>query len=101
MPYIDKIKRKDVERFGPTSSGELNYGIHLWINKYLENVLEVEGHLGYETFNNVLGALEAVKQEFYRRVVGPYENEKIAKNGDVEPYISIYKSLFNYPYSGI
>jgi hypothetical protein len=33
----------------------------------------------------VLGAMEAAKLEFYRRIVSPYEDEKIALHGDVEP----------------
>ena len=30
-----------------------------------------------------LGALEAAKLEFYRRVVAPYEDEAIKRNGDL------------------
>jgi hypothetical protein len=32
------------------------------------------------------GVLENVKQELYRRSVAPYEDEKIAANGDVPEY---------------
>jgi len=32
---------------------------------------------------DVLGALEGAKQEFYRRKVVQYEENKIAENGDV------------------
>jgi hypothetical protein len=38
---------------------------------------------GYQTFNDALGALEGAKQEFYRRVVVPYEEQKRFENGDV------------------
>jgi hypothetical protein len=31
----------------------------------------------------VVGALEACKLEFYRRVVTPYEENKMKENGDV------------------
>jgi len=37
----------------------------------------------YQTFNDILGALEGAKLEVYRRVVGPYENGKMSENGDV------------------
>lgn len=37
----------------------------------------------YATYNAVLGILEAVKQEFYRVHVAPYENQKRFENGDV------------------
>ena len=39
--------------------------------------------LNYQTCNDVMGALEGAKAEFYRRVVGPYEDQKIEENGDV------------------
>ena len=31
----------------------------------------------------MIGALECCKQEYYRTVVGPYEDMKIDENGDV------------------
>ena len=37
----------------------------------------------YATINDIIGALEGAKMEFYRRVVAPYEDEKIKENGDV------------------
>jgi len=38
---------------------------------------------GYTTYNEVVGVLECAKLEMYRRAVAPYEDEKIAENGDV------------------
>jgi len=38
---------------------------------------------GYATFNDLLGILESVKQEFYHNVVVPYENKKHVKNGPI------------------
>jgi len=32
----------------------------------------------------MIGVLECVKQEFYRRKVAPYEDIKIIENGDIE-----------------
>jgi len=37
----------------------------------------------YRDYHAVIGALEAAKLEFYRRQVAPYEDSKIAENGDV------------------
>lgn len=37
----------------------------------------------YFNYNRAMGVLECVKQEFYRRVVAEYENEKIKENRDV------------------
>jgi len=39
--------------------------------------------ISYQTFNDIIGALEGAKLEFYRRVVVRYEEEKIKANGDV------------------
>jgi predicted type IV restriction endonuclease len=37
----------------------------------------------YRRYNKAIGVLECIKMEFYRRMVGPYEEEKISENGDV------------------
>jgi hypothetical protein len=34
----------------------------------------------------ITGVVENVKQEFYRRVAVPYEEEKIVQNGDIKEY---------------
>lgn len=41
--------------------------------------------LKYQTINDILGALSGAQAEFYRRVAAPYEDTKIAANGDVYP----------------
>ena len=38
----------------------------------------------YRRYNKAIGVLECIKQEFYRRVVAPYEDKKNEKNSDVE-----------------
>lgn len=37
----------------------------------------------YQDINDIMGAIEGAKLEFYRRIAAPYENEKITENGDV------------------
>lgn len=37
----------------------------------------------YRRYNKAIGVLECIKQGFYRRVVAPYEDQKIEQNGDV------------------
>jgi len=62
----------------PSSAGELNYAITALAVAY------ITAHgLGYATINEVIGALECAKQEFYARVAGPYEDKKRLQNGDV------------------
>ncbi len=38
---------------------------------------------GYTSLSHGLGALEAAKQEVYRREVAPYEDRAAARNGDI------------------
>ncbi|HOK39385.1 MAG TPA: hypothetical protein PLC87_12045 [Bacteroidales bacterium] len=62
------------------------------VSKYTIEIVELEdgGYLAklyyektFTTMSQIIGVLESVKQEFYRRVVAPYEEEKIKENGDV------------------
>lgn len=41
--------------------------------------------LNYQMINDVMGALESAKLEFYRRIAVPYEETKRKDNGDVYP----------------
>jgi hypothetical protein len=44
------------------------------------------GRLRYGLIATVTGVLKNVADEFYRRVAVPYEDQQIAKNGDVPLY---------------
>lgn len=89
MPYITQVARSAIDIFTlprPKTAGELNYTITKVIQNYLEELRTLYPELDYNTyqhFNDVIGALEGAKLEFYRRVVVPYEDKKIEKNGDV------------------
>lgn len=79
MPYIKEDRKNDLIGIDEThTTGELNYKITLLLIEYMR----FKG-LSYQTINDILGALEGAKQEFYRRVATPYENKKIEENGDV------------------
>lgn len=80
MPYINKDNRAALARgeVVPTTAGELNYCLTMKCLQYLNNE-----PLSYQAINDVIGALEGAKLELYRRMAAPYENEKIAQNGDV------------------
>lgn len=78
MPYIDNKKRDDVERYGALDAGELNYQITMVITEYMR-----KKGLKYQIINDIIGALEGAKLEFYRRAVTPYEDMKKDINGDV------------------
>lgn len=81
MPYIAKEDREILHALGGSNAstpGELNYVFTAVIKNYIKKL-----GLSYQTCNDILGALEGAKLEFYRRVVAPYENNKIQDNGDV------------------
>lgn len=79
MPYIGREDRNNPHAC-QHKPGVLNYNIHQLIFQYLDH-----NGLSYTTINEVLGVLNAVNQEFYRRVAVPYEEEKRQQNGDVYP----------------
>jgi hypothetical protein len=84
VPYIDQAIREKYEAGianfpAPDNSGELNYAI----TRIVLNFLGEQPR--YADFNNAVGALECAKLELYRRMVAPYEDFKIAENGDVYP----------------
>lgn len=78
MPYIKKEQRKYVIISGALNAGELNYEITQIINRYL-----IKKEEKYQTYNDIIGALEGAKLELYRRKIAPYEDLKIKENGDV------------------
>lgn len=94
MPYIDQTKRdvldpaiislvdglRQLECDYPEGNfeGNINYAItKLLILAY--------GKVSYRDINDVIGALECAKLEFYRRRAAPYEDQKCRDNDDVYP----------------
>jgi hypothetical protein len=77
MPYINQEARNRLKFDKPRYAGELNYLITTLLMDYYN-----QGP-SYQTINDIIGALEGAKMEFYRRVVVPYEDKKIKDNGDV------------------
>lgn len=81
MPYIPQKLREDLDNGAPPlSAGELNYAITKLCVEYAFATIRPSN---YSTFNEVIGVLECAKQEFYRRIVVLYEDEKKELNGDV------------------
>lgn len=88
MPYIDAARREEFEvdtDFVPTpeTPGELNYVLTVAVKNYLELRHFENGRISYSDYNEVIGVLECMKLEIYRRLVAPYEDKKIEENGDV------------------
>lgn len=92
MPYIRSERREEiadiVDRADDLldvgakleSPGDLNYAITMIIMGFIE---AGDLPLWYQKINDVLGALEGAKLEFYRRVAAPFEVGKSIENGDV------------------
>jgi len=89
MPYIKNEQRHNLEyllrpimngMYDNTiqSVGDLNY----IITHIIHNFIEKNG-MNYTNLNSVIGLLECVKQEYYRRIVTQYETIKIEENGDI------------------
>ncbi|MGH3997156.1 MAG: DUF6899 family protein [Pseudonocardiaceae bacterium] len=79
MPYIVPERRFEAAD-APATEGELNFAITTLVDDYIRRH---PAGLRYAVLNEVVGALECAKLELYRRIVGPYEDKAIAKNGDV------------------
>ena len=73
MPYIKQEDRAKVDsNLYPENAGELNYAIHILLERYIEHKGEC-----YQTYNDMMGALAGVQAELYRRKIAPYEDKKI------------------------
>lgn len=80
MPYIPRSKRDAIydRKVVVRRPGELNYFITRALIDYWR-----WSEKDYHSINDILGALEGAKLEFYRRVAVPYEDAKIQESGDV------------------
>ena len=87
MPYIKNTAREQYDgaienliftlEKNEFPGGHLNYIISKLCNaKFRANRKYSEGE-------SVVGLLECAKQEFYRKMLAPLEEEKIKENGDV------------------
>lgn len=85
MPYIAQPQRTAIDKYviddfkeRVDNAGELSY----LLTKIIFTYFKTKGGR-YAQINDVVGALEGAKLEFYRRVAAPYEDGKIKENGDV------------------
>lgn len=79
MPYLDHKDRDRLEAGNPMRGpGDFNYLVTLLVKRYARDMGE-----SYQTYNDILGALEGAKLELYRRKISGYEDRKISENGDV------------------
>jgi len=89
MPYIKQSERDNLDEeisdladaiklSSPLDGfeGKLNYSV-------TKLMLLLYGEPSYKKINNMIGVLECIKQEMYRRYAVTYEDQKIITNGDV------------------
>ena len=86
MPYIKPVRKEVlqplVERLAERcyTAGDFTYVIYALAKAVLK-----PGIFGkdYTNLSGIVGCMECAKTEFYRRIVTPYEDQKIKENGDV------------------
>lgn len=94
MPYITQNNRDAIDpalnRVAQvtTNGGELNYVISTIVATYVR-----KNGLRYQNISDVLGALNGAIGEFNRRVVDPYEQQKMLENGDLRAYDTLTEEL--------
>ncbi len=94
MPYIEQAGRDCLDPEIDALSEALRFplcrepgALNYTITTLLCRVLGDEGW-SYKKINTMMGVLECVKQEMYRRVAAEYEDEAILRNGDLEEFRS-------------
>lgn len=72
-------------RISHERAGHLNYIFTVTLIRFYKLLSKRLGiKIRYSDYNEIIGTLECIKQEFYRRQVAPYEESKIKIEGDVE-----------------
>lgn len=100
MPYIDKKQRPELDELIDALANRLKSNHGNTAEAQMLNLTEDAGKLNYVCTRLALavmgqpkywkialisGVLSNVASEFYRKLAIPYEDKKIAENGDVYP----------------
>lgn len=82
MPYIKKENRKAMDKViaamaeaDVKADGDLNYILYKFCKYFISP--------SYNNYKNFCGELRQCATEIERRILAPYEDEKIIENGDV------------------
>ena len=80
MPYITQDRRDDLDILlrSPNTKGELCYDLYLTDLMYIA----AKGS-NFDNISDAISMLERAAHEVERRVLDPYEDKKIAENGDI------------------
>jgi hypothetical protein len=90
MPYITKPNREAIDReieviLGAITAAQENFtpgDLNYIISRIIWSRFNAKR--SYTRANELVGVLECVKQEFIRRKLNVYEDNKIIENGDLE-----------------
>lgn len=92
MPYIAQKDRAKLDKvvkvakdmgLNDLAPGEFNYLI-------TELLIEVVGTPSYTRMSQYMNVLTDAREEYRRRVMNPYEDQKIFENGDCKYPISVF-----------
>lgn len=91
MPYIKQEKRdvlnpaidQVLSALRQLASDDPDNNFEGNMNYVITSLIAKSYNVSYRDINDVRGMLACVADEYYRRVAGPYENQKAFENGDV------------------
>ncbi len=86
MPYVlpEVRERLDKDILSAQNPGELGYTVAMLIDAYIfRNSRDPEKpEFWFKDVAELMGTIESIKMEVYRRVVVPYENYQLNRAGD-------------------
>ena len=71
------------------NKGDLNYTIC----ELSGQLMLKTGGMGYTNVSNWIDGVHGAERELTRRLLNPYEDEKIRENGDVESFVKLLSQL--------
>jgi hypothetical protein len=86
MPYIqreERVKLRPLLDEFQKHAGDINAGKFNYLITRMICLIAARRGTSYDLINQLIGVLECVKLEFYRRGAAVYEKKKMQDNGDV------------------
>ncbi|MCS7095923.1 MAG: hypothetical protein N3F10_02480 [Candidatus Bathyarchaeota archaeon] len=88
MPYIKKDERAELDKIADQISALMeklpDKDRDGCLNYLFTKTLKAIYRPSYLNYERVMGLLECIQHEFYRRWIAPYEESKMREHGDVE-----------------
>ena len=78
-PALDDVLGPVVSKLQSLPENEQDGALNYIVTRIIKQVYPKK----YFHYNRAMGVLASITHELYRRVIGPYEDEKIKENGDV------------------